>query len=306
MPNIHYVDFHYYDFGKLNYYKITQEYIDWLNKCFDKNTNRVFEPGRVRQNIKEFPTGGSAYELPSKRFPIDVYIIPFKVLRNEGSSFFEQDGRGVALAAGRLEGKLSLVEKNTVLHEMGHIFGCAIGEFYSIRNIFDLTLVPPDLKVSATAPKDDYWSLPQRKNWKHDPMLNNPENPQFCELNTIVINYGGWRMTGPPTPDLDHIIVQSEFPNTKVDIYSFTKNKQFFLSTTATDSNGQLLMGWHNDHYNALSNDQIRKLIFHTKNPVARGISIFDVQEAWLRECKKKKVVGNIEKMMEVKYCCSV
>jgi len=299
VPRKHLVNFFFADFGKIKYYAIANELIGWLNKCFDKTTDRLFICGNLHLNVPDFPHIGSAFSLPSAKFPINVYIVHQEDLPDrEGSHAYTPDGAGIVVVRRKLDGMplpLPLDFKNTVLHETGHCFGCAIGEYYSVKMVSDLTGVDPQLKVSLLLPKDGYWSMPQRFDWRSDVMLNTfAVDPKWCPLSSLVIRWGIWRLSGPPTPDLDTVQGKCPVSYAKVTIYRASQSNPELLYTTTSDQDGLFTFPWGGNHDTAISNDQMRKMVIsNASGAIARGLSIFDVQQAWLSACEKAGTVGS-------------
>lgn len=296
-PYRHRVNFFFTDYGKLKYYEIANTFVDWLNRCFDKTVNRLFYPGTVRQKVTTWPTSGSAYVLPSNGYTIDAYFIPPEQFTG-GTSLHREDG-GASVLVNCNESQLRHIKsepviKNVLLHEVGHSLGMAIGEYYSIKAITDFTMIPPELKVSLMLPHDHYWSI--RPHWRQDVMLNgNADNPMWSPLSTIVAKYGLWRAAGPPTPDLSAVRCRSPFPWAQVQVIRM--NRQTYgdiLWTGQTDADGCFIFPWGAENHDvAVSNDQFRKCIFTTdQGKVPRGVSIFDVQAAWLLECDRRRVIS--------------
>ncbi len=66
---------------------------------------------------------------------------------------------------------------NNLLHEFGHVFDAAVGEFYNIAILGDNTQIAPSLNVDignlARGITDPYWSSPDKASYIPDPMTNN-------------------------------------------------------------------------------------------------------------------------------------
>ena len=291
-PYKHRINFNFDNFGIAPYYAIANEITEWVNVCFDTNTNRYFSLGNLKLGVKEVPTAGSAYILPPKKFKLDVYIHNSST---GGYCLFNEKGDSIiVVSTPKLQVNLQL--KNNILHEIGHAFGMAIGEYYKIRNIVDLTRVEPALKVS-TIVKDHYWS--QKPEWLNDVMLNvAAKYPKWSPLSALVANHGYWRAAGPPLPDLESIRVQSLFPDCNFYVYRMCSVGFEKLQEGKTDMHGCFDFSWGGDKYVepsfAISEDQFRKIVFIDSKSQnhARGLSIFDVQYAWLKECETNKVIS--------------
>lgn len=280
----HKVNFFFLDFGSdFKYYNIANKTIDWLNQCFEKNTNRYFYLGSVKKT-DEVPTGGAAYDLPATKFSIDIYVTNGSY-QGFGHSFFKENGDGViTIYLDKREIKdVTRLFLNVILHEMGHVFGAAIGEYYKSKVLVDLTGVPPQLRVSAIK-KDDYWHHPKRSDWLKDVMLvGDCDDPTWSPLTALAIRHGLWRFCGPPVPDLTEIPISTPFE--VCHIASYKMGDQSPVWEGITDYIGEAVMDWGGeDRDNASCNDQFRKIVI---NGYAFGLSIFDVQQTWLSAAEK-------------------
>lgn len=275
----HRVNF-YFDSNNYSNYKICNQILDWINLCFDKNTNRYFYLGSVKK-IDNIPTNGYAYMLPAFGFEIDVYLTNMI----GGYSLFFPEGKGVVVCGFKT---LDLATKNSILHELGHVFGVAIGEYYKSANVVDLTGVNPPLKVSSYR-NDDYWSL--RESWKQDVMLNIlAGNPTWSPLSKLVIDRGVWRLSGPPLPDITKIPIKSEYKKAKIKIYRFSKYTGFdLMDQSESNEDGEFVLDWQTNPSVAISQDQMRKIIIN--DSAVKGISIFDVQLEYLQRVKDYQII---------------
>lgn len=310
-PTTHQVNFFFGDFGRLNYYRIAEDFLGYVNRCFDKNTNRYFTVNRVAQKVTVFPeSGGYPLTLP-RRFSVDVYVRPRGEMGGAGgNNLAKENGDGVVIIAADASdftpvnsGRVSLA----LLHEMGHVFGVGIGEYSKLAVLVDLTQAGPELKVSIRKP-DNYWSSPQRSEWAHDPILNIAAtvDPTWSPLSALVINYGMWRTSGPPTPELSTVTVVTPFIFCDVEIYRSSLNGCGLTGEFRTSTLGYLEFPWGSSPSDAVSWDQFRKFVFRTdKGPVALGLSIFDVQEAWLKACERLGVIGT-DAMFQRAYLAKV
>lgn len=68
---------------------------------------------------------------------------------------------------------------NTIIHELGHLHGLALGEYYSLGSMNDYNL--PDFSISRNNPEDYYWS--HRAQVLLDPMMgSDAEGHQYIDL----------------------------------------------------------------------------------------------------------------------------
>lgn len=281
----HSVDFYFGSFGHQPYYKIMDKVLDWVNNCFDVNTNRLFVPGQLKTEVKKAPESGSfGPVVPDRGFKVHLYLIPYEQPR----TLFGPGGDHTVIAPMSFDQLHSLdpVTLNVILHEFGHVFGVAIGEYYGCRVIKDFTSSLPELKVSAMVP-DGYWSY--RESWKRDPMLvTNAPIPVFSPLSALVIRSGKFRVAGPPCPDLNSVVALSNYPNSQVVMYRMAEQQP--LWTGQTDGAGTFTFPWlaFNESV-AVSSDQFRKFCFSGQSGKAsRGLSIFDLQYAALSKTSVK------------------
>lgn len=272
-PITHLVNF-YLTFRNAQAYQTTEKIVAWLNRCFDKNTNRLFVVGDLKPADQIPQYGAASMVLPHRSFRLHLSLQPYAPANTQFM------GNGDHLISMPWNGdKLDTITLNRILHEAGHAFGVAIGEYYGCRTLKDFTGVQPELKVSALF-KDDYWN--KRPEWLRDPMLlGNVEDPTWSPLSALVINSGKWRIAGPPCPNLDAIPVASEFKNATVAAYRMDEQQPIWTGTT--DEDGLFVLPWGAEsNGTAVSSDQFRKFVFN--GAAARGLSIFDVQYAALRQ----------------------
>lgn len=287
----HIVNFNYGKFGYSYpfYSALTASLLYELRRIFDKTTNRYFETGKIAFNVEEAPTWGSGYILPPYNFNITVWIMPS--LNVSGVALHRSDG-GTDIVIGIPPENLvtDVILRNTLIHEIGHSMGAALGEYYYIQQITDLTLSEPTLKVALLNPADDYWS--QRLRWRNDPMLRPLKNadPTFGELSSFLINYGVWREFAP-MPDISKIGVQAKYQNMPYKVWRMSRSDQSFLQEGITNNRGQFILDWGCNQWEATSDRQFVKVVIAGR---AYGLSIFDVQLAWLKECEVQGLVGTI------------
>lgn len=280
----HSIYYYFGDYGQRTSVRIAANITRWLNSVLAKTTCRRFITVGVEPADK-VPVGGSAWKLP-EMFAVRCYItkrMPFgaNYLFNEaGDAVLTVDWPSVE----PLQSQMMLA----ILHEIGHAFGI-FSEPYGIQSVTDLTMTEPRLRTDYSWPeRDQYWHA-VKQDWLHDPMLNrNTKTPCFSWLNSWIINKGIYRMPlSAPMPDLMKVRLQLPVKG-EYSIWRPTPLPalEMFYVQTFSDDSGPWVMNWGSDAQNALSWDQYRivKVYPQEGEPFACGLSIFDVQEAFLRQ----------------------
>ena len=293
-------------------------YVELLNLIFGKNTVRrfTFDPEADVSVTNSFPSsdyypGGT---LPETGYEIWAMVkwagnspYPFT---HGGSMGFATNGAGVAtgLYWDAVHDRAAVIhaapgesdlwnfwrQLDTLAHEIGHIFGAGIGEYYSLLNVADTTGELPFQSLCYASLADPYWS--QHPDYWTDPMrvwtpsltwaeLTN--GIRFAPVTAAMIN-AGFRNVLPLSrylPDLSatRIHVQKNGPvaNALVKVWKV----QAFLPFPATlvfqghtDNDGVVQFAWSGAPNNA-DNVILIKVWPATGLPAAKWFSIYDAQE---------------------------
>jgi hypothetical protein len=253
--------------------------------------------------------------LPAEGFEIWAHAIPSDYsISYGGYAGIDQSGAGVIaglrwtrlydparLQAGELADYWTQV--NNMLHELAHVFGAGIGEYYNLSMVRDTTEVAPLLDINLLNSTDSFWK--DKPDFLADPLLQNPvwapnlgafssreallSFVQYSRLTAAIIN-GNYR-NGIPTADLSNISVvvvdrrgmPVEAANVK--IWSVTGESPYpsqFMVDALTDGHGVISFAWGGSSMPHNTYDFLR-LIKVSKNgyePSAKYVSIFDVDIA--------------------------
>ena len=168
---------------------VLPKYVQDMNTILAKNTNRelLFDPetGIIPTVIQ--PHTGSAGVLPTSGFEVWSHVSPTTAeypYSNGGYMSFDTSGAAAlaglkwqslydpdTLTAGTPQMRDYWIQINNMLHEFGHVFGAAIGEYYNLSNIADNTGEAPVQAISLQNPTDPFWS--RHTDFHYDPMLAN-------------------------------------------------------------------------------------------------------------------------------------
>jgi hypothetical protein len=170
---------------------------------------------------------------------------------------------------------------NNMLHELAHVFGAGIGEYYKLSNILDTTNVSPILDINVADPHDSFWS--NKPDFLTDPLMRNAAKTsgleglsnreallnyvKYSDLTADIISSDYRNLV--PTIDLQHIGIrvldESGLPldgaNNKVwSVVGGGTSQSTLIVDTFADSKGQSTFAWggsinpHNN-YDFLTSD---------------------------------------------------
>jgi S-layer family protein len=298
------------DFAKT----VLPKYINDMNVILAKNTNRLlaFDPttGIILANTQ--PHSNTApVPLPVDGFEIWAYAVtsPYQV---SYGGYMGVDTSGAGVLAGLKWTRLYDPDKlkpdevadywtqiNNMLHELAHVFGAGIGEYYNLSIIKDMTNVPPFLDINILNPEDAFWK--DKPDFITDPLLQNPVRTarsgsfssresllafvQYSKLTASVIN-GDYR-NSVPTVDLSNIVLHVVDNNgvpvrmATVKIWSITGNTSYqsqLMLESSTDDNGQITFTWGGSATPHNIYDFLRLIKVYQDGYVASAkyVSIFD------------------------------
>ncbi|RPH60465.1 MAG: hypothetical protein EHM81_06195 [Chloroflexi bacterium] len=283
------------------------KYVADMNTILAKNTNRqlAFDPatGLILTASKPH-TDSARLPLPTEGFEIWVNA------RSTDRPFSHGGYAGVDISgAGVLAGlnwtrvynpdalsgdavKDYSFQLNNMLHELAHVFGAGIGEYYSLASVSDTTGVEPLLDINLTDPADAYWS--DKPDFKTDPLLRITYSVsradylaavQYSALTATVLN-GSYRNG---LPSLERYTVQVLDENDQpvaganVKVWNMGSETSQLLNDILTDENGLVELEWGGIGH-AHNNDNLLRLIKVYQDGVSlaqpRYLSIFDLDMA--------------------------
>ncbi len=299
------------DFAKA----VLPKYVEDMNAILVKNTNRrlVFNPETdiILTNTQP-QSDQAAPPLPVENFEIWAYAIYTNYSVSYGG-YAGVDGSGAGVLAGlkwtRLYDPDAITtpneltdywtQINNMLHELAHVFGAGIGEYYKLSSIQDTTGVSPFLDINVLDPNDSFWS--DKPDFMADPLLRNAVQTQglewlssreallsfvkYSNLTATLIS-GDYRNTAPMI-DLQHITVSvvtdsgEPINAANIKIWSVVGNTPYqaqLMVDAFTDSNGQISFAWGGS-INPHNNYDFLRLIKVYKDGYivsAKYVSIFD------------------------------
>ena len=194
---------------------------------------------------------------------------------------------------------------NNMLHELAHVFGAGIGEYYNLSYIQDVTGISPLLNINVFDESDSFWS--DKQDFMNDPLLRNPvqdneagqtfnrenllELVQFSDLTATILS-NDYR-NGVPSMDMSHINIRiisdngSPIEGAIIKIWSVTGSTSYhadLMVNEVTDANGELTFNW-GGQVNPHNSDDFLRLIKIYKtgyNAAAKYVSVFDADIAKL------------------------
>ena len=299
------------DFAKA----VLPKYVEDMNTILAKNTNRrlVFNPETDILLVNTQPHSNQAVPpLPVENFEIWAYAIHTSYSVSYGG-YAGIDGSGAGVLAGLKWTKLYnpdeitpaelmdyWTQTNNMLHELAHVFGAGIGEYYKLSNIQDATDVSPFLDINVLDPNDSFWS--DKPDFMADPLLQNAVRTEglewlssrealltfvkYSDLTATLIS-GDYRNTAPMI-DLQNITVSvvtdsgAPLSDVNIKIWSVVGDAPYqaqLMVDAFTDSNGQASFAWPKSSINPHNNYDFLRLIKVYKDGYiasAKYVSIFD------------------------------
>jgi hypothetical protein len=282
---------------------VLPEYVADMNAILAKNTNRVlvFDPASGIVTSASNPHTDSAKPpLPVNDFEIWVHAMPTtRALSHGGYAGIDASGAGVlaGLMWTRIHDPRQLdangvsdytIQLNNMLHELAHVFGAGIGEYYSLASVSDPTATPPLLGIKLSDPADAYWS--DKPDFMSDPLLRITragsragylQAVRFSDLTAAVID-GEFR-NGLPVQDrftvqvLDHAGAPLEGVNIKV--WNAAASGELLFDET-TDEYGQAQVAWGGTGNPRNGNNLLRLVkAYKDGSPLAQPkyVSVFDM-----------------------------
>lgn len=301
--------------------EVLPKYVEDMNYMLSVNTNRqlMFDPETGIVLTETQPHTGTAGSLPTHDYEIWAHAVYTDYqISHGGHMSFDVSGAGVmaglnwttifdpdTLVANTTEMRDYWTQIHHMLHEMAHIYGAGMGEYYNLIRVDDTTGVDPILDIRLDDPDDSYWSV--RTNFFADPLLQNIYNKSyfafptdltsllqktlFSDLTAAIMN-GDYRNPpiSFPMPDFDNIrlrvVDSNQNPlhgvNVKIwNVRTFPPYVSELILESTTDLSGELIFAWGgtgspHGNYNHL---RLIKLYHGESTPKAFYVSSFDAEE---------------------------
>ena len=250
---------------------VLPKYVADMNAILSKNTSRrlVFDPetGIVLTSTKP-QTDSATLPLPTQGFEIWAHAVKTSNSMSYGGyAGMDKSGAGVlaglkwtrlydpdTLAAGAVADYT--IQLDHMLHELAHVFGAGIGEYYNLMSINDTTGLEPLLNIRLSDPADSYWS--DKSDFLNDPLLRyQPASTrieylasvQYSRLTATIIS-GSYRNG---MPSFDHYTIRvldqdgTPVPGANVKVWNVKgslSNPSELLFDGFSDQNGNVVLPW--------------------------------------------------------------
>ena len=167
------------------------QYAEDINLIFAKQTNRrlAFDPDTGISLTQTQPHTGFAGTLPEEGYELWVHAaLTDNITYGTYGGHASMDVSGAGVAAGlkwdavhdpsTLAGEPRGTEQywrqiDHIVHELAHVFGAGLGEYYGLAQVDDTTGVGPVVNIRKTA-SDPYWG--RHQDYFTDPLMNNIYN----------------------------------------------------------------------------------------------------------------------------------
>ena len=250
---------------------VLPKYVADMNAILSKNTSRrlVFDPetGIILTSTKP-QTDSGTLPLPTEGFEIWAYAVQTSnTISYGGYAGMDKSGAGVlaglkwtrlydpdVLAAGAVADYT--IQLDHMLHELAHVYGAGIGEYYNLMSIDDTTGLEPLLNIRFSDPADSYWS--DKSDFMNDPLLRfTPASTrteylasvQYSRLTATIIS-GSYRNG---MPSFDHYTIRvldqdgTPVPDANVKVWNVKgsfSNPSELLFDGLSDQNGNVVLPW--------------------------------------------------------------
>ena len=308
---------------------VLPKYVADMNTILAKNTNRRLaldpETGIVVTDVQPH-SNNAAYPLPVDGFEIWAHAVsssyPFSY---GGYAGIDKTGAGVlaGLKWTRLYDPDHLqadevadywTQVNNMLHEVAHVFGAGIGEYYNLSVVKDTTGAAPVVDINLLDANDSFWA--DKPDFFADPLLQNPVHAsnlgpfasrqallafvQYSQLTAAILN-GDYRNSAP-TADLSEIRVNvvngdgAPVGKASVKIWSVTGDSSYqsqLIVDAFTDDTGQIGFAWGGSAlpHNIYDFLRLIKVDKEGYTASARYVSIFDMDRAKLVYKKDRLII---------------
>jgi hypothetical protein len=291
---------------------VLPKYVADMNTILAKNTLRrlVFDPqtGLILTDKKPH-TDSARSPLPTEGFEIWVHAVQTGApISYGGYAGIDASGAGVL---GGLKwthlydpDRLTLAEVmdytiqlDHMLHELAHVFGAGMGEYYNLAHINDTTNTAPLLNINLNDPADSFWG--DKPDFMTDPLLrftrtsSRPDylsTVRYSDLTAAILN-GGYRNGFPSFTQTTLQVLDTKgqpVMGVSVKIWSVLGiapyTNQLVLDGT-TDEWGKIIFSWGDSMSSHNAGNFLRLIKVVRNDPAevqARYVSIFDADIAEL------------------------
>jgi DNA-binding beta-propeller fold protein YncE len=301
------------------------KYVDDLNVIYGKNTSRrfSFDPDSGLVLSLDPPFSGGCNYSPRNDFEIWAHAVlsDYPGYSHDGYSSCDASGAGVSagmkwaavydpdlLSDGSDEQADYCRQIHILTHEIGHVFGVALGEYYNLNVVYDNTGYSPDMDINCSAFSSDvYWSRhldyvsdPMRVFVWNLPLLGCPktradflDETRFADVSAAIIDLGLRSSVLKYTylPDMHNVRVRvlasdsmSVVPGAYVKVWSVISTSPYETELVVqglTDGSGEFVFDWDSTLY--FGNYDHLRLIKASAGGVEPGgswVSVYDAQEA--------------------------
>ncbi len=301
---------------------VLPKYVADMNTVLAKNTSLqlVFDPDTDIIPAPTKPETDSATPpLPTEGFDIWAYAVASNYSTSYGG-FASVDASGAGVLAGLYWTRLYdpdqlttaaaaqdyVIQVDNMLHELAHVFGGGIGEYYSLSHVTDTTQAAPLLNIEVTSPGDPYWS--DKQDFLGDPLLelNRPASrsqylaaARYSDLTAAILN-GDYRNGVPSFNQFTVQVVDAggqAVPGAEVKVWNVSgryPNPSTLLYDVTTDGNGQAMLAWGGTGSAHTATNLLRLIKVYVGGvpySPARYVSIFDADIAQLVHGQSSLVV---------------
>lgn len=297
---------------------VLPEYVRGINAVLSKNTTRRVEFGGINYT-NEILDSEWHFPQDTKADDYTITVLIKEDSQTGGGAAIRRDGGGLVwLKTPRLikpdDSEAYWQQIFVLLHELGHVWGCGLSEFYSLVNVRDTTGVEPIRNIDGRVVypfwpnkhKNYFWD--KRMDWYFDPMnvsgwgilfFNRDgalRETEFSALNAKIIS-GNYRISQypPPLPDLSRVpivvkdVAGEPINNAKILVFGLsTGNNQYSYEIfRSTENPGAVFFPWRRGMTNSSDiipgeNLRIIKVFKEGYEPFVEWLSLFDAQEAAL------------------------
>ncbi len=209
-------------------------------------------------------------------------------------------------------------------HEIEHVFGAGLTEYYSLARVDDTTGVPPIQNVNSLNTSDPYWK--EHPNYFLDPLLQNIWNRanvgsptsyadlmdtvHFTELSTTLINAPcrGGSCLHQTLPDLANTKIRvvdaltgEPINNAQVNAWNVRSVPPYtatLVTDATTNADGEVIFPWDtipaSGWFSNFNNMKLIKAVAANYQSAATHVSLFDAQE--------RKMVYGLDEMVVSLY----
>ncbi len=292
---------------------VLPKYVSDLNFVLAKNTDRqlVFDPDTDIVAAPTKPETDSAKPpLPTDGFEIWAYAIPTTFsISYGGFASVDISGAGVLARlnwtrlydpdqlATLAQAQDYTTQIDVMLHELAHVFGAGLGEYYSLSHVQDTSQAAPLLNINVTDQNDPYWS--DKPDFRTDPLLELNRaasradylaTARYSNLTAVIVS-GAYRNGFSSFDRFTVQVVDEEgqaVPGAEVKAWNIparsTSPGQLLYDVT-TDGNGQAVLAWGGTGslHNAANLLRLIKVYVNgLPYTPARYVSVFDADIAQL------------------------